>query len=56
MHQFIMRGGVGRGWSVWGAQFLRGNYTLFGGDKCDGFGKFASVHHVYPGVSRNFII
>ena len=50
IHQLIIGGG-GRGGGG-AAQSVRGNYTFFLGDKCDGFGKNASVYHVYPGVSR----
>ena len=46
-------GGWGAGGAGGAAQFVSGNYTLFQGDKCDGFGKNASVYHVYPGVSRS---
>ena len=54
-HQLIMGGGLGQGWACGAAQSVRGNYTFFGGDKCDGFGKNASVYHVYPGVSHTCI-
>ena len=49
MHQFIMGGrggGTGRA-----TQSVRGSYTSFKVDKCDGFGKNAPVYHIYP-VSR----
>ena len=53
MHQFYMgRGGWGGGGACGAAQSVRGNYTIFRRDKCDGFGNNASVYHVYPGVSR----
>ena len=35
-HQFIKGGGWGGGGACEAAQSVRGNCTLFGGDKCDG--------------------
>ena len=47
-----MVGGVEAGVGRVGQQTVRGNYTFFQGDTCDGFGKNAPVYHGGRGGGR----